>query len=151
MSTISVHYHLWVCLCAEFKAMKNLWEKKCTKYPWVDEWKGLWVCHVSLLDYEIPDFDKRVRYFPLYVDVLKSVMKYIFAFNHHNYIHWLTLHEDDLMKLQVVCQEFCCSKNLLLQILHWFVWCSHYSCHKKWYIQSIQLKKLTIENWFLPC
>lgn len=71
----------------------------------------------SFLDYDcqLPDFDKRKRYFLLCVDVLKSIMKCIFAFNHYNYIHWLSLHVDNLMKLQVVCpeiyQEFCCSKN----------------------------------------
>ena len=43
--------------------------------------------------------------------VLKSIMKYIFAFKHYNYARWLTNHVDDLMKLELVCsnvyKEFC--------------------------------------------
>ena len=38
-------------------------------------------------------------------------MKYIFAFNHYNYTRWLTIHADDLLKLELVCpnvyKEFC--------------------------------------------
>ena len=59
-----------------------------------------------LLDYDcqLPDFDtaERERDFPLYVNVLKSAMKFIFVFKHYNYKRWINLHEDDLMKLQVV-------------------------------------------------
>ena len=53
-----------------------------------------------------------------YVQVIKSIMKCIFAFNHHNYIHWFTIHVDDLMKLELVCpnvyKEFC-SGNFVTQ------------------------------------
>ena len=38
-------------------------------------------------------------------------MKYVFALNHYNYARWLSVHVDDLMKLQIVCheiyEEFC--------------------------------------------
>ena len=49
-------------------------------------------CFVTGLGCQLPDFDKRERdrYFPLCFDVLKSVMKYIMAFNHYSYLHWLS-------------------------------------------------------------
>ena len=54
---------------------------------------------------------ERERNFNLYVDVLNSSMKYIFAFNHYNYARWLSLHVDDLLKLEYTCpdvyKEFC--------------------------------------------
>ena len=38
-------------------------------------------------------------------------MKYIFALNHYNYARWLSLHVDNLLKLECtcpdVCKEFC--------------------------------------------
>ena len=52
---------------------------------------------------------QRERDFALYVQVLKSIMKYNFAFNH--YTRWLTINVGDLMKLELVCpnvyKEFC--------------------------------------------
>ena len=38
----------------------------------------------------------------LYVQVLKYIMKYIFAFSHYNYACQPTIHVDDLMKLKSV-------------------------------------------------
>ena len=53
----------------------------------------------------------RERNFNLYVRVLNSPMKYIFALNHYNYARWLSLHVDDLLKLEYTCpdvyKEFC--------------------------------------------
>ena len=44
---------------------------------------------------------QRERDFALYVQVLKSIMKYNFAFNH--YTRWLTINVGDLMKLELIC------------------------------------------------
>ena len=49
---------------------------------------------------------ERERDFSLHVQVLKSIMKYIFAFNHYNYGRWLTIHVDDMMKLEFCLSEF---------------------------------------------
>ena len=52
---------------------------------------------------------QKERDFALYVQVLKSIMKYNFAFNH--YTRWLTINVGDLMKLELICpnvyKEFC--------------------------------------------
>ena len=48
---------------------------------------------------------ERERNFDLYVHVLKAYMKYIFALNHYNYARWLSIHEDDLMKVEYTCSE----------------------------------------------
>ena len=45
---------------------------------------------------------ERERDFALYFQMLKSVVKYIFAFNHYNYARWLTVHIDDLTKVELV-------------------------------------------------
>ena len=54
---------------------------------------------------------QRERDFALYVQALKSIMKYIFAFNHYNYSRCVTIHVDGLMKLELICasvhKEFC--------------------------------------------
>ena len=54
---------------------------------------------------------EREKNFNLYVDVLNSSMKHIFALNHFNYARWLSLHVDDLLKLVYKCsdiyKEFC--------------------------------------------
>ena len=42
---------------------------------------------------------EREQDFTFYVQVLKSIIKCIFAFNHYNYARWFTIHVDDLMKL----------------------------------------------------
>ena len=51
------------------------------------------------------------RNFDLYVDILNSSMKYIFALNHYNYVYWLSIHADNLLKLEYmstdVSEEFC--------------------------------------------
>ena len=56
--------------------------------------------------------------FALYVQVFKSIIKYIIAFNHYDYALWHTIHVDDLIKLELVCpnvyNEFC-SSNFVVQ------------------------------------
>ena len=67
---------------------------------------------------------KRERDFTLYVQVLKSIMKYIFAFNHYNYACWLTIHVDHLMKLELVCpniyKEFCSGNYVVRKTINPF-------------------------------
>ena len=61
---------------------------------------------------------QRERDFALYVQVLKSIMKFSFAFNHYSYARWLTIHVDDLTKLELVCPnvyETFCSGNFVVQ------------------------------------
>ena len=44
-------------------------------------------------------------------------MKYIFSFNHSNYICWHTIHVDDLMKSELVCPNVykqLCSGNFVV-------------------------------------
>ena len=45
---------------------------------------------------------EKERDFALHVQVLKYIMKYIFAFSHYNYACQPTIHVDDLMKLKSV-------------------------------------------------
>ena len=66
----------------------------------------------------MPIRSERERDIALYVQVLKYIMKYIFAFSHYNYACQPTIHVDDLMKLKSVWsnvyKEFC-SGNLVVQ------------------------------------
>ena len=61
---------------------------------------------------------ERERDYTLYAQVLKSIIKYIFAFNHYNYARWFTIYVDDLMELELVCtnvyKEFC-SGNFVIR------------------------------------
>lgn len=117
----SARYLLQVCLCAEYKAIKLVcdscestqdiqdWmDNKASESPMFHYWKMIFDLQVLILMFIRSE---RERDFPLYVQVLKSAMKYIFAFNHYNYARWLTVHVDDLMKLEEVCpdvyKEFC--------------------------------------------
>ena len=58
------------------------------------------------------------------VQVLKSIMKYIFAFNHYSYAHWLNIYVDDLMKLELVspnvCKEFCSGNFIVRKTIKFF-------------------------------
>ena len=67
---------------------------------------------------------ERERDFALYVQVLKSIMKYIFAFNHYNYTCWLTIHIDDMMKLELLCpnvyKEFCSGNFVVRKAINAF-------------------------------
>ena len=40
--------------------------------------------------------------FKVYVESMRSLMKWVFLFNHHNYVRWLTVHLFDLMTLQKI-------------------------------------------------
>ena len=74
-------------------------ENKTSESPMFHYWKMIFNLQVLILMFIRSE---RESDFPLYVQVLKSAMKYIFAFNHYNYARWLTVHVDDLMKLEKV-------------------------------------------------
>ena len=109
----SARYLLQVCLCAEYKAMRVVFDS-CESTNDIQDWVVKKASESRMLHYWKMIFDlqililmfirsERERDFALYVQVLKSIMKYIFAFNHYNYARWLTIHVDDLMKLELVC------------------------------------------------
>ena len=54
---------------------------------------------------------EREKNFNLHVDVLNLSIKYIFALNQYYYAHWVSMHVDDLLKLEYtyldVYKEFC--------------------------------------------
>ena len=123
----NAQYLIQVCLCAECKAMRVVFnssestddiqdwmEKKASESPMFHYWK-------MILDFQILILmfiqSEREQDFALYVQVLKSIVKYIFAFNHYNYTRWLTIHVDDFMKLELVCfnvyKEFCSGKFVI--------------------------------------
>ena len=81
-------------------------EKKASKSPMFHFCKMLFDLQILILMFIRL---QRERDFALYVQVLKSIMKYNFAFNH--YTRWLTINVGDLMKLELVCpnvyKEFC--------------------------------------------
>ena len=83
-------------------------EKKASESPMFHYWKMIFDLKVLILMFIRSE---RQRDFTLYVQVLNSIMKYIFAFNNYSYARWLTIHVDDLMKLELVCpnvyKEFC--------------------------------------------
>ena len=83
-------------------------EKKASESPMFHYWKMIFDLQILILMFILWE---REPDFALYVQVLKSFMKYIFTFNHYNYACWLTIHVDDLMKLELVCpnvyKEFC--------------------------------------------
>ena len=83
-------------------------EKKASESPMFHYWKMIFDLQILILMFILWE---REPDFALYVQVLKSFMKYIFTFNHYNYARWLTIHVDDLMKLELVCpnvyKEFC--------------------------------------------
>ena len=60
----------------------------------------------------------------MYVQVFKSIIKYIIAFNHYDYALWLTIHVDDLIKLELVCpnvyNEFCSSNSVVQKTINLF-------------------------------
>ena len=122
----SARYLLQVCLCAEYKAMRVVFdssestddiqdwmEEKASESPMFHYWKM--ILQILILMFIRSESE---RVFTLYVQVLKSIVKYIFVFNHYNYARWLTIHVDDLMKLELVCpnvyKEFC-SGNFVVQ------------------------------------
>ena len=81
---------------------------KASETPMFHYWKMIFDLQTLILMFIRSE---KERDFALYVQMLKSIMKHIFAFNHYNYARWLTIHIDDLMKLELVCpnvyKEFC--------------------------------------------
>ena len=124
----SAPYLLQVCLCAEFKALKEVYinsESTLGIQQWMEEmatvnkmfhyWKLIFDFQILILQFVRA---QRQNNFLLYVLVLKRCMKYIFALNHYNYSRWLGVHVHDLMRLPVTCpqiyKEFL-SGNFVLQ------------------------------------
>ena len=72
-------------------------------------WKLIFDLQILILQFIRSE---RERNFHLYVDVLNSVMKYVFALNHYNYARWHSIHVDDLLKLEYTCPwKFCHKQN----------------------------------------
>ena len=101
----SARYLLQVCLCAEYKAMRVVFDSSESTDD-IQDWMEKKAAESPMFHYLEMIFDlqililmfirsERERDFALYVQVLKSIMKYIFAFSHHNYARWLTIHVDD--------------------------------------------------------
>ena len=86
------------------------------------EKKNIRISHVPLLENDIRSSCLNIH--ALHVQVLKLIMKYIFAFNHFNYARWFTIHVDDLMKLELVCpniyKEFCSGNFVVRKTLNPF-------------------------------
>ena len=121
----SAWYLLQVRLCAEYKAVRVVFdssestddiqdwmEKKASESRMFHYWKMIFDLQILILMFI---WSQRERDFALYDQVLKSIMKYIFAFNHYNYVRWLTIHVDDLIKLELVCGNV--YKEFVLAIL----------------------------------
>ena len=89
--------------------------KKASKSPMFHYWKMIFDLQILILMFIRLEREQDLAF---YVQVIKSIMKCIFAFNHHKYIHWFSIHVDDLMKLELVCpnvyKEFC-SGNFVTQ------------------------------------
>ena len=107
-------YFIQVYLCAEFRAMMLILENEETILDferWMNEksyespicyyWKMIVNLQVLILYFVRSE---RERNFNLYA-ILNSSMKYIFALNHYNYVRWLSLHVDDLLKLEYTCPD----------------------------------------------
>ena len=101
----SARYLLQVCLCAEYKAMRVVFDSSESTDD-IQDWMEKKASESPMFHYSEMIFDlqililmfirsERERDFALYVQVLKSIMQYIFAFSHYNYARWLTIHVDD--------------------------------------------------------
>ena len=75
-------------------------EKKASDSPMFHYWAMIFRLQILILMFIRWEEE---RHFALYVQVLKSIIKFIFAFSHYNYARWLILHVDDLMKSELVC------------------------------------------------
>ena len=126
---------LQVFLCPESKAKRVVFdsfessddiqdwmEKKASESPMFHYWKMIFNLQILILIIIRPE---REQYFALYVQVLKSIMKHIFDFNHYNHARWLTIHVDDLMKLELVCpnvyKEFCSGNFVIRKTINPFL------------------------------
>ena len=125
---IRVWYLLQVCFYAEYKTMRVVFEssesthdildwmeEKASEYPMIHYWKMIFDLQILVLMFI---WSKREPDFAFYVQVLKSIKRYIFGLNHYNCARWLTFHVDSLMKLELVCpdvyKEFYCG-NFVVQ------------------------------------
>ena len=110
----AARYFIQVYLCAEFRAMILILENEETILDfekWMNEksyespifyyWKMIVDLQVLMLYFVRSE---RERNFNLYA-VLNSSIKYIFALDHYNYVRWLNLHVDDLLKLEYMCPD----------------------------------------------
>ena len=91
----SAGYYIQFFLCAEFKIMMLLFENEETFLDF-KKWKMILDFKVLILHFVHSEIE---RNFNLYV-VLNSSIKCIFALNHYNYARWVSLHADDLLKLE---------------------------------------------------
>lgn len=115
----------WCLLLNRFKVIKTVFkidETTADIHEWINEKafkSAMFHYWVIILEFQILILQflqaEKERDFLLYVNMLKSVMKFFFSFNHYNYARWLCSRVDDLMTLQVayskIYQKFCCSKN----------------------------------------
>ena len=121
-------YLMQVCLCAEFKALKDAHSNRhetSSVYSWLtDESTKNDTMHYwkMIIDFQLYILlfirSQREKNFLLYINILRSLMKYIFAFNHHHYARWLSVHVDDLLRLQhtsVDLYDVFMSGNFVLQ------------------------------------
>ena len=119
-------YLLEVCLCAEFKALKDvylrsqatndiqLWmEETSSKNDMFHYWKLIFDFQILVLTVIRAQREKN---FLLYVHVLKVSMKYIFALNDHHYARWLSVHVDDFHAHVIL---FCKKKKIRFQLSLW--------------------------------
>ena len=65
--------------------------EKSYEAPMFYYWKMIFDLQVIILQF-VRSEREREGNFNLYVDVLNSYMKYIFALNHYNYARWFSLH-----------------------------------------------------------
>ena len=91
---VKTGYLMKVCLCADFQALKDAHSKRCAKnsvYDWLTEesFKN------DLIHYWKMNVD-----FQSYILLSIRSQRDIFAFNHHHYARWLSVHVDDLLYLQ---------------------------------------------------
>ena len=90
----SARHLLQVCLCAEYKAMRVVFgssESTDDFQDWIDKkasesfmfhnWKTTFDLQIPILMFIRSE---RERDFALYIQVIKSIMKHIFAFNYYS-------------------------------------------------------------------
>ena len=99
--------HDWSCtLCRGLR--------KCLRKMF-NYWKLIMDYQILILQFAIVE---REQDFLLYGHTLKSLMEFIFAFNHQHFAKCLSIHVDDLMKLSLTCQSLykeCLASHFVLQ------------------------------------
>ena len=102
--------------------------EKANESPMFHYWNMIFGLQVLILQFTPSE---RQRNFDLYVHVLNSSVKYIFALNHYNYARWL-----DLLKLEYtrpdVYKEFCIGHFVIIKTENLFSSIAiHQCCYKK--------------------